>query len=497
MLFGEAADVTPSSFTLDSQIVLRNENTVYYHGLEEDLQDGSFIQVIAQIDNPNSNDFQFTALEISFIDGEPPFDDYVQLEGTISELSQDHLLFMLQDEMVEISEQTFIIGTTIEELDNGLNVIVEGFRNQDNDIIEATFMLANPGDPTDPGGHVCISGTIVTVNNDQTQITLDNGGVINLTQDTEYFGGTQADLEVGTYVDISGIVNEDNSEIEAEVVFFEQNNPDSYVFFNGFITAVADDLSQITVDETIVNITNNTVINGGSINNLVVGIEVQVDGLYNSNSDEVDAEFISIPITSVGASAPVLPSDITLSDVNASNGVIIIMGIEVHQNELTWDFSEVFINGLASEQTVAFFGYQDNEGVVWASVIFSGESDNNPNGGLMNGLFLQGKIQTLSENNLNVQGVNIGNLDGAVYLDEFYQEITAQEFFDSASEGDPISIADAQSYERDDNTLNAGVISLEYNQGFPQTQNRAAGNQVNGTGVVTEVIQDVIFKNIF
>ncbi|MBL4660357.1 MAG: hypothetical protein JKY19_08370 [Alcanivoracaceae bacterium] len=500
VLFGQASNVDSNSFSLQGLTIQINDTTEYFNGVAADLLDGVLIEVIATAADPaNQPPESLTAIQITFIDEIPPGNDFVRVEGEISNLNAEHTQFSIADEVVDVGPETVIIGVTIDELANGLNVLVEGFRDSNSGHVNAEFIVTEPSGPGNPPGHVCLSGVIESVNADQSQFVLANGAIVNVSVDTDFIQGTQADLVVGVLVDVAGIVSDTSGEIEAEIMFFTPDLPPEIVFFSGFITQVATDNSQITVDDSIVNISVNTVIHGGSIESLDVGIEVQVEGIYNANNNEIDAESITIPGTAVAAAAPVLPEDITISDAGAENGVIVIMGIEVHQNELTWDFSDVFINGIDQEQTVAFYGYQDTNGVVWAYSIFTAPRDGNP-GTTLTDLFLQGRVTHLDTDQLAVMEVNIGNLAGATYLDADYQEISALEFMADLSVGDLISVYEAQSYDRSSNTLNAGIISKQNSHGqLPNSSanNKAGGNTITGSGIVTSVIEDVIFGDTF
>ena len=500
VLFGKTSNVDSHSFTLQGLTIQITETTEYSNGVAADLLDDVLIEVMAMATGPaNQPPGSLIAIQITFIDEIPPGNDFVRLEGKIANLNAEHTQFLIADEVVEIGSETVVIGVTIDELVNGLNVLVEGLRDNHSGHVNAEFIIAEPNEPANPLGHVCLSGVIESIKVDQSQFVLANGAIVNVTADTDFINGTQTNLIIGAFIDIAGIVSDTSSEIEAEVIFFTPALPPESVFFTGFITHVAADSSQITADNTIVNITENTHIHGGSIESLVVGIEVQIDGFYNINSNEIDAEFITLPGTAVAAAAPVLPEDITISDVDTENGVITIMGIEVHQNELTWDFSNVFINGIDQEQTVAFYGYQDNDGVVWAYSIFTAPRDDNPETALAD-LFLQGRITSLDVDQLSIMAVNIGNLTGATYLDTDYQEISALEFMADLSIGDLISVYEGQSYDRSSNTLNAGIISKQNGQSqLPNkgANNKAGGNTISGSGIVTSVIEDVIFGDTF
>lgn len=507
VLFGHVSDVNGDSFMLKGQTVQVNESTEYFNGTVADLIDGAFIQLLARSEEPSGNEPPSSALiaeQITFID-DFPIDDFVTLNGEVSNLNTDLTQFNVGAEVVNITPATQIFGGTQQDLADGINVIVEGLRDETSGEVNAGFILLSDGNPIDPPAHVCVSGSITSVNADQTQFELDNGAIINVTADTNFFEGSQADLVVGADVEIGGIASDNSNEITAEVIFFIPEPGPETVFFGGFITAIADDNSQITVDDKVINITDDTEINGG-IEALAVGVEVLVVGLYDPATDEIEAESITIPNTRVLASAPVRPEDVTLSTNGDANGVIIIMGMEVKQTELTLDPQNIFTEGLEQEKVVAFYGFQDSNGEITANALFTTPAGQPGT----DRLILQGQVTGFDSTavTLSVQNVNIGNLDNATFVGEDLQTITAQEFFAELNVGDLVTIGDAESYEFDTNTLNAGVIVKSYDSGnigpggppglgSTTPNNRAAGDSISGSGIVTRVIEDRIFANSF
>ena len=500
VLYGNISGVSGNSFVLDNQNVDVNPTTEYFGGSVSDLVDGALIELIALQNEADTT--RLNALQITFITSiPPPGNNLITVTGTIANINADLTQFDIGNEGIDVTSTTLIVGTQ-SDLTDGLNVVVDGTR-QDNGRIVAEFILVIPENPGNPPGHVCVSGTIQTVNVDQSQFTLDTGAVINVSPQTAYFDGTVSDLITGAVVDISGVVNDTTAEIDADAVFFQVDTPPppNYVFFHGFISHVTTDKSQITLDDTVINIQADTQIIGGTVDDLVIGLEVQVDGVLNQTTNEVDAQAITIPQEFVSGAAPILPEDITLSVGDLHNGVVTIMGILVHQNDLTSDASNIFRDGIASEQSATFYGYQDDSGKVWASSINVSPNTgtpNNPTGPAE--IYLNANVTEVSATVLKVLNVTIGSLDTATFVDENFNPISAAEFLASLSVGDGVLIANATSYDRDTQTLNAGVVFKDNVQRpTPKTQsyNKAGTQNVKGSGIVTNVIEDIIFGSSF
>ncbi len=493
---GAVTNVTATDFELDGMVVSYNADTLFVAGTVANLIDGAWVEAIVQSGAQTTD--ALMAMQISFVLELPPNQNVVSVSGAISNLSIDHLNFTIGNEAIELSSTTMFVGTTLDELSEGQEVTVQGDRNPVSQALMAS-LLSNG--IVDPIPHVYVSGTITEVNADQTQITLDDGSIVNATAETVYFEGTQADLIVGTYVDINGVINDAN-EVDAMAVFFSQISPPLNVFFSDFINEISADKTQMIVGDIVVNLLWDTQIVGGTIDSLMIGVQVQVEGLVNPQTNEVDASSVVLPVKLVSAQAPILATDITLSDADASNGKVTVMGIEVNQNELTVDPSGLFINGLAGNDGVMFSGYEDSDGNIWASLVYPFTIQTTPNGRTT--FYISANVTNVTSGQLEVMGVNIGNLNNAAFYNTSMELITAAEFLNALSNGGAVTVADAETYDRATNTLNAGSLFLLEQTQQPPTQQKtstmqkAANTNVSGLGVITEFIEEgLIFKSDF
>ncbi|MCF6299792.1 MAG: DUF5666 domain-containing protein [Proteobacteria bacterium] len=273
-----------------------------------------------------------------------------------------------------------------------------------------------------------------------------------------------------------------------------------FVFFSGEISFVNDALNQITIDGINVNLDENTYLINGVLENLAIGVEVEVAGILDDNTGEVTASAIRFLVDLYSAGAPIAPEDITLSEPDATNGVLNIMVLAVQQNTLTYDPFGIFVNGIAEETSLAFVGYKDSQGTIWASAVY--ESRGNPNqGGGGPITFLQATVDSLDGGQLIVAGVNI-DPTGGVFFDNENNMISQEDFYASLSVGDRIFINEADSYDKASNTLIGGrYFGLENGSGSPNSasgsQTRSSDNPIGGAGTVTEVIRDLLFVDAF
>ena len=493
VVFGVVANVTAVDFELDGEPISYNAETLFIEGTVADLIDGALIEAVVQGSEEPTG--VFTAIQIHFVSEPPPGQNIVSVAGMISNLSADKLNFTINSEEIELSSTTLFIGTTLEELTEGQEVTVEGNRSSTSQAIMASLVSDGVARQV-PYDYV--SGSITLVNADQTQMTLDNGSVVNVTADTTYVEGTQANLIVGVYVDVSGVTNAAN-EIDADVVFFTQVAPPVNVFFSDFINEISADKTQMTVGSVVVNLLDDTQIVGGNIDSLVVGIKVQVEGVVDSQTGEVDASNIVLPVKFISAQAPIIASDVTLSDLDASNGKVMVMGIEVNQNELTMDPGALFVNGLGGYEAVAIYGYEDDAGKIWASFVAPLMIQTTPNGTTT--FYIEGSVTNVASDQLEVMGVNIGNLSNAAFYNASMELITAAEFLNALSNGDSVAASDAAIYDRESNTLYAGALFLL--ESTPQllqqksstVRDTSASSSISGLGIITEFIEaGLIFR---
>lgn len=416
--------------------------------------------------------------------------------------------------------QNFVVGPVTNNNEGGFKVLSTSVATDENSIIVGTGsiseiaigkIVAVSGAQSSPNGPIDTSRIEVLA--DDFSYWLLTGKISNLQTDSLDIGEQRIILSVDTTNNCGDVALENDLKIIVELTpksdfsvgddlnatsiycFSVFDNPpvvdDNIVFFSGGITMVNDTFTQIIVNDVLVNLDANTQINGGTLADLVVGVEVQVDGIFNADTNEVTATLISLPPESVSASAPVAPEDVTLSQANTSDGTIIIMGITVKQNALTYDQEGIFSSGLTEETIVAFLGYKDNQGTIWASTVFK-----LPSGGQGQGLgelHLQGKAESLDSGNLIIEGVNV-NTTGGTFFDNRVL-VTEAEFIASLSIGDLIRIDQAVSYDKATNTLTGGTFNNF--ESFANNRNKSSNATITGSGKITRVFEDLIFRNTF
>ncbi|VAW33487.1 hypothetical protein MNBD_GAMMA01-1072 [hydrothermal vent metagenome] len=225
-------------------------------------------------------------------DPDPPPPPSVFINGDITTINESQSQMVVDGYTINLNDATEIIsrnGST--SLEVGMNVSVTGSEipSSEGQIMAAYVYILETGGP-EP---VDLSGEVETVNESQTEFTVGDTTVM-ISPVTNFVDGTQADLVVGALVDVTGVEDTNTGSVIAEVVFFRTEVTQPPVFFSGFITNVGDDGSQITVDNQVVNISDDTQIVGGTIDDLLLDVEVYVAGVYASVANEVNATLIEI-----------------------------------------------------------------------------------------------------------------------------------------------------------------------------------------------------------
>jgi len=486
-----AAPLAPDTLVIDGQRNLQlNENTVVT--VDRRLIQGNWK---AEQGGTGVPSFNFLGYIANLVYGEPGNTGIGNLDllnfavGPVTANSANDFSVLFAP--VVINENTVVIGAdSLSEIALGSIVAVSGEQSENGPIDTSRIEVLDDDFP-----YWILTGEIASLH--ATGFNIGAQHIIRTESTTENCGDVV--LEDGLKVIVELSPKSDyvsGNDLEATAVFCYNaftpppGGPGDLVFFSGVISMVNDAKTQIIVNDVRVNIDGNTQLNGGTIENLVIGAEVEVEGEFDPTTDEVLATYIVFPSESVSASAPVSPEDVTLSEANAANGQVTIMGINVKQNEFTYDADGIFSTGLTEETTVAFFGYRDHQGTIWASTVFKLLG---PGQGI-NGLYLLGTVESIENDAFTILGVNIDTTDGVFLVNRTI--VTEEEFLNELSLGDLISINPADSYNATTNTLSGGVFEKLSSSSANHSQT-ANTTSISGSGTITNVIEDLIFNSTF
>jgi hypothetical protein len=304
-------------------------------------------------------------------------------------------------------------------------------------------------------------------------------------------------LQNGHFVEVETLVNAGYTatSILSQVVELHCDDPNftnpppgqSMVSLEGVIQAIPDPLptppSFTLLDLDIVT-TPTTQYRQGSVDDLDVGVRVEVEGFFDSASQTVTAREVHFKQAQIRFEAPVDPADVIPGES------VTIMGSAVAFSPQTRDEDGIAASGLDESTQVEVRGLMDRDGNMFATRI---RERGNPD---LGDTELRGPVSTIDRPNLVILGIDVDG-SSAVFFDQDNQPISADQFFALVRIGTIVSAEDA-SYDPDTGTMIAGKLELEDDVALPLPApgegvvvNALSRGTVTGTGI------EQIFANGF
>ncbi|MCF6288629.1 MAG: DUF5666 domain-containing protein [Proteobacteria bacterium] len=322
LMTGNISTMAEDGFYIRNQFIHTDDTTSVVCGAETLEADLKVSVELTPIEDYTYSDDLHAEKVACYQDFDPPDhpNDSILISGEITSINESQSQMVVDGYTINLNDATQITSRTgSTDLAVGMSVSVYGTNNSgvaDEILAEHVYILETGG--PEP---VNLSGEVMTVNEAQIEFTMTNANGVNATvmvsPVTNFVNGTQADLVAGALVDVTGVEDTNTGSVIAEVVFFRTAVAPPPVFFSGFITNVASGGSQITVDNQIVNILENTQIVGGTIDDLLLDVAVSVTGVLGETQGVVDATRITINGNGDGNGKTLEPT------VKASNNIII------------------------------------------------------------------------------------------------------------------------------------------------------------------------------
>ncbi len=182
----------------------------------------------------------------------------------------------------------------------------------------------------------------------------------------------------------------------------------------------------------LVEFTNTTEFLGGTLEDLVNGTRLEVEGLFDTSSFVLAANKIKFKQTRILIEAPVNPGDIT------AGASLDILGLTVIGTAATKDDDGILSMGISVTQQVEVKGFIDSNGTIFAEEVRGrGTADSNA-------IRLRGPVANISSPNFDILGVSVGAAGAAAYLDLEEAPINIAAFFGLLSDGVIVAVEDAQ-----------------------------------------------------
>jgi hypothetical protein len=271
---------------LGQRVRINNMTTQFGNTLFDDLGVGDIV-AISGFEDANG------VLRATWVNKIPTPGFEIEATGTITNLDEASQTFTLNMLTVNFSGAN-LSDVPGGQLADGQIVEVISSQNGGGDILLADRVAVQPvGLQGEPGEAAELQGII-------TQITAPNtfevnGQVVHITPATIFEKGTPDDIALNVLVELEGVFNANGVIIADEVEYAAD------VELRGVINdIISDDLFE--VEGKTIRITPDTTIHPGAVDDLLVNVQVEVDGFFNMDGVMVATEielFLEGPITDI------------------------------------------------------------------------------------------------------------------------------------------------------------------------------------------------------
>jgi len=234
----------------------------------------------------------------------------------------------------------------------------------------------------------------------------------------------------------------------------------------GFVTRIID-ATHFEVNSQEVEISSTVEYKNGSVEDLVLGVKLEAEGTYNTDTLVFLAQKIDFKATRARIEAP-----ITIADLTAEQ--IVIMGINAKITTLTDDKDNLLPGGLNADTQIEVRGFVDSSGTL---LIDEFRERGEPN---VTDTRLRGPISNVTSNSFEILGVILDST-GATFFDNDDLAISVNDFYAALFEGALVDINHA-SYDSASNTLTGGEFTLEFNVTALKFLKQNLNNSIKGLG---------------
>jgi len=240
-----------------------------------------------------------------------------------------------------------------------------------------------------------------------------------------------------------------------------------------------DGSSRFAIAGQLINVDAMTVYINGEIDDIVVGAKVEVEGLMNTTTSEIDAIKVKFKEVRFKFEEPVSPGDVV-------PGVSIqLFGQVILNTPQLRDEDGIMASGLNSETQVEVRGYRDRDGNLFATRV---RERGNPD---PSDVGVDGQIIEFIPNGLIVSGVTV-DTSGSLFLDQNGTPISAAQFDAMVAVGTEVEIEGTVSND----VVTAFITQIDEDDDVGNTVENHRGT-VGGHGIGTITGGDLIFSNSF
>ena len=238
-----------------------------------------------------------------------------------------------------------------------------------------------------------------------------------------------------------------------------------------------------TIAGQTIHVDMNTAYVNGEVDDLDIGVKVEVEGVLNTTTGEVFADVVKFIEVRFRFEAPVEVADVTV------NETITLLGQTATVTPQMRDEDNIMALGLGAATQVEVRGFVDREGNLYLTRV---RDRGNPDA---NDVSAEGAVTAVSQPLLDIQGVTT-DTSSSLFFDAQGGAIDANAFFAQIEPGSEVSIEMA-TWDAINEVLSGGVLTIDEdaNQAAPEAPR---GTVPGGLGIGTMTsLPDHIFSGHF
>ncbi len=255
------------SFSVNGRLVTTNERTIFREMAESMLANGVRVEIYGR--EAENGDILATRIKIEDMDDSDDYD--IEIKGILDADAVNGMIVINEQEIM-FDESTLFSNGSATNLLQGTLLEVQATIDANGQLFATEIEF----DDNDEQNDVDIEGVITEL--------LDNGelvvaGVtIVISDNTVFENGNSDRLTVGLYVEVEGRFNDEQKLIADEIEIGETESED----LEGSIGQILND-NQFTLGNITVQHDRFTIFEDGNVEDIVTGVEVEVEGFFNEN----------------------------------------------------------------------------------------------------------------------------------------------------------------------------------------------------------------------
>ncbi|MFK8012845.1 MAG: DUF5666 domain-containing protein [Marinicellaceae bacterium] len=212
----------------------------------------------------------------------------------------------------------------------------------------------------------------------------------------------------------------------------------------GFISATQG--QDFWLDDIRVNVNNATEYINGEKSFINEAINIEVQGMFDSVTSEINADSIRFLDTRIEVTFPIKPNDIEL------NKSITVMNTIFYQTPQTKDNANILSEGLKDERQIQMQGYIDSHGQAYITKTLNKGAPN------LSNVSLRGEISNIKNPDFNILNFIIDASDSTI-VGLGSGMIDVKTFFDEVNENTQVDIINAN-FDNISGKLTGGIITI-------------------------------------